>query len=178
LGRKDKEAGARKALAVDVKTTKRRANLKCIFPLNVTRILTTILLMVSQTTLFLFFAAAVFPEIRGFQHPSIIATGFPGSCVRLRSGPSGFLACKAENSAGNPEENQNRRTFLRNTAAITFFSLTTSPLVSRAAGQDLATSAEEIEGSDGLMTKISFAYPKTWKYERDVRIPTNPQVQI
>ena len=37
-----------------------------------------------------------------------------------------------------------------------------------AAAEDVATVTEDIEGSDGTITKIGFAYPRNWKYERDV----------
>ncbi len=35
--------------------------------------------------------------------------------------------------------------------------------------EELVTVNEAIEGSDGTISNVGFTYPKSWKYERDVR---------
>ena len=34
---------------------------------------------------------------------------------------------------------------------------------------ELVSVNEAIEGSDGTISNVGFTYPKSWKYERDVR---------
>ncbi len=36
--------------------------------------------------------------------------------------------------------------------------------------EEYVTVNEAIEGSDGTISNVGFTYPKSWKYERDVRI--------
>ena len=42
------------------------------------------------------------------------------------------------------------------------------PLDNANADVDFVPITEDIEGSDGTISKVGFAYPRNWKYERDV----------
>jgi hypothetical protein len=65
-----------------------------------------------------------------------------------------------------------RRTMLGQ-AAIAVLAILATPS-KQAHAEQLVSVNEEIEGSDGSISKVGFTYPKSWKYERDVRISDIP----
>jgi hypothetical protein len=60
-----------------------------------------------------------------------------------------------------------RRSALAQGFAV-FLAATAMPLKNANAGTDFVPVTEDIEGSDGTISKVGFTYPKNWKYERDV----------
>ena len=68
---------------------------------------------------------------------------------------------------------QSTRRTMVGQAAVAVLAILATPS-KQAHAEQLISVNEEIEGSDGTISNVGFTYPKSWKYERDVRISDTP----
>ena len=59
----------------------------------------------------------------------------------------------------------------RRSACALLVALALQPLQSYAGQEQLVLREEDVEGSDGIVNKISFSHPASWKYQRNVSHP-------
>jgi hypothetical protein len=120
----------------------------------------------------LFLAGIFVAHVHGFQ--SAGSLGLRNSAGKHRtsaaaSGPSAVFMGSTEMVASKSAGSQSTRRTVLGQAAVAILAGLAIPS-KYAYADDLVSVTEAIEGSDGTISNVGFTYPKSWKYERDVRI--------
>ena len=85
------------------------------------------------------------------------------------SGPNAVFMGKSEMVEVKSAGSQSTRRTVLGQAAVAILAGLFIPS-KQAYAEELVSVTEAIEGSDGTISNVGFTYPRSWKYERDVRI--------
>ncbi len=118
----------------------------------------------------LLIAGILVAHVHGFQSAGLLGLrSIAGKhrVIAAASGPSAvFMAEMVEAKSAGYQST--RRTVLGRAAVAILAGLVIPS--KHAYAEDLVSVTEAIEGSDGTISNVGFTYPRSWKYERDVRI--------